>query len=57
MVYGFLRDKERVDADEPTEIRVNLTRQEIEGLDALAAILGQTLLESRKEIEVTPTST
>ena len=57
MVYGFLRDKERVDAGGPTEIRANLTQQEIEGLDVLAAILGQTLLQSRKEIEVTPTST
>ena len=54
MVYGILRDKERLDAGEPTEIRANLARQEVEGLDALAAILGQTLLQSGKEIDVTP---
>jgi hypothetical protein len=30
------------------------TRQEIEGLDALAAELGQSLLQTGKEIDVTP---
>ena len=54
MVYGILRDKERLDAGEPTEIRANLTRQEFEGLDALAAVLGQRLLQRTKEIDVTP---
>src|SRR5687768_11976351 len=39
-----LRDKERLDAGEPT-VALH-TRQEIEGLDALAAVLGQTLLQS-----------
>lgn len=41
MVYGILRDKERLDAGEPTEIIALHTRQEIDGLDALAAILGR----------------
>lgn len=54
MVYGILRDKERLDAGEPTEIVALHTRQEAEGLDALAAVLGQTLLQSGKEIDVTP---
>ena len=54
MVYGILRDKERLDAGEPTEIVALHTRQEIDGLDALAAILGQTLLQRGKEIDVTP---
>ena len=54
MVYGILRDKERLDAGEPTEIVVLRTRQEVEGLDSLAAILGQALLQRAKEIDVTP---
>jgi hypothetical protein len=54
MVYGILRDKERLDAGEPTEITASLTRHEFEGLGALAAILGQTLLERAREIDVTP---
>jgi hypothetical protein len=54
MVYGILRDKERLDAGEPTEIVALHTRQEIAGLESLAAILGQTLLQRVKEIDVTP---
>ena len=55
MVYGILRDKERLDAGEPTEIIALHTRQEIEGLEALAAVLGQTLLQSDgKQIDVAP---
>ena len=54
MVYGILRDKERLDAGEPTEIVALHTRQEVEGLDAFAAILGQALLDRAKEIDVTP---
>ena len=54
MVYGILRDKERLDAGEPTEIVALHTRQEIAGLESLAAILGQTLLQRTKEIDVTP---
>ena len=53
MVYGILRDKERLDAGEPTEIVAQLTRHEFEGLDALAVVLGQTLLDRAKEIDVT----
>lgn len=54
MVYGILRDKERLDAGEPTEVIALHTRQEVEGLDALAAVLGQMLLDRAKEIDVTP---
>jgi hypothetical protein len=54
MVYGILRDKERLDAGEPTEIVASYTRNEIMGLDKLAAALGQALLASSKEIDVTP---
>jgi hypothetical protein len=52
MVYGILRDKERLDAGEPTEITASYTRHEVAGMDALAAVLGQTLLERAKEINV-----
>ena len=54
MVYGILRDKERLDAGEPTEIVATHSRVDIGGLDKLAAALGQTLLQSGKEIDVTP---
>jgi hypothetical protein len=54
MVYGILRDNERLDAGEPTEIVASYTREEIMGLDKLAAALGQALLQSAKEIDVTP---
>ena len=48
MVYGILRDKERLDAGEPTEITASLTRHEFEGLDALAAVLTDAPAERRK---------
>ena len=54
MVYGILRDKERLDAGEPTEILGSLTRQEVAGIDKLGAALSQTLLLSGNEIDVTP---
>ena len=54
MVYGILRDKERLDAGEPTEILASLTRQEVVGIDKLGAALSQTLLLNGKEIDVTP---
>ena len=38
-VYGILRDKERLDAGEPTEITASYTRQEISRMDAFAAAL------------------
>src|SRR5688572_27552422 len=56
MVYGILRDKERLDAGEPTEIVASYSREDISGLDKLAAALGQTLLQSGEEIDVTPQS-
>ena len=44
MVYGVLRDKERLDAGEPNEIHATYSAVEIRGLDSLAASLSQTLL-------------
>ena len=54
MVYGILRDKERLDAGEPSEIVGSYSRVDISGLDKLPAALGQALLQSGKEIDVTP---
>lgn len=54
MVYEILRDKERLDAGEPTEIVARHTRVDIAGVDKLAAALGQTLPQSGNEIDVTP---
>jgi hypothetical protein len=54
VVYAILRDKERLDAGEPTEITVSYTRHEIEGIDALAAALSQTLLTLEKQMDITP---
>jgi hypothetical protein len=34
MVYGILRDKERLDAGEPTEILASYSRVDISGLDS-----------------------
>ena len=50
MVYGILRDKERLDAGEPTDIVALHTRQKVEGLDALAAILGRRCCRGRKRL-------
>jgi hypothetical protein len=38
MVYGILRDKERLDAGETTEIAVTYTWHEVSGVDALAQL-------------------
>ena len=54
MVYGILRDKERLDAGEPTEIIVSYTRHQISGVDALAQALSTALLQTSKEVDVTP---
>lgn len=54
MIYGILRDKERLDAGEPTEITASYTRHEVSGVDALAQALSTALLENQKEIDVTP---
>ena len=56
MVYGILRDKERLDAGEPTEITVTYTRHDISGMDALAQALSQALLQAREEIDITPSN-
>ena len=54
MVYGILRDKERLDAGEPTEITVSYTRDEVSGLDVLAQALSTALMQKQAEIDVTP---
>ena len=45
MVYGILRDKERLDAGEPTEIVASYRRQDLVRIEDLAAGLSQTLLQ------------
>lgn len=43
--YGILRDKERLDAGEPTEIIGHVTdRRSVESVEALAAALSQVLI-------------
>ena len=54
MVYGILRDKERLDAGEPTEITAVYSHTQIQGLDKLSQLLSQTLLPSGDLIDVTP---
>lgn len=54
MVYGILRDKERLDAGEPTEITASFTRHEVSGVDALAQALSTALLERQADIDITP---
>lgn len=44
VIYGVLRDKERLDAGEPTEIIASVNLHAIRGLDRLASMLSQTLL-------------
>ena len=54
MVYGILRDKERLDAGEPTEITAVYSHAQIQGLDKLSQLLSSTLLPSGNMIDVTP---
>jgi hypothetical protein len=54
MVYGILRDKERLDAGEPTEITASYSHAQIQSLDKLSQLLSQTLLPSGDLIDVTP---
>ena len=54
MVYGILRDKERLDAGEPTEITAVYSHAQIQGLDKLSQLLSQTQLPSGDLIDVTP---
>jgi hypothetical protein len=54
MVYGILRDKERLDAGEPTEITAVSSHAQIQSLDRLTQLLSQTLLPSGDLIDVTP---
>src|SRR5688572_4944450 len=55
-VFGgsILVDKAQLLAGLPTEIIVTHSRVEINGMDAMAQILGQTLLQGQREIDVTP---
>jgi len=43
-MYGILRQNERLDAGEPTEVISITDRRTVESLDALAAALSQTLI-------------
>lgn len=54
MVYGILRDKERLDAGEPTEITAVSSHAHMQSLDKLSQLLSQTLLPSGDLIDVTP---
>ena len=54
MIYCILRDKERLDPGEPNEIVARHTRVDVSGVENLAAALGETLLQSGREIDVTP---
>ena len=54
IIYAIMRDKERLDAGEPTEIAVTYTRHEVSGLDALAQALSTALMQKQAEIDVTP---
>lgn len=44
MIYGVLRDKERLDAGEPTEIIATYNVHAVQGLDRLARLLSHSLL-------------
>ena len=57
LVFGaaIMTDKARLLAGEPTEIHANLNIQAVASLDKLAAMLGQSLVEESKTIDVTPT--
>lgn len=44
IIYGVLRDKERLDAGEPTEITASVNLHAIQGIDRLAGLLSHSLL-------------
>ena len=46
VIYGIMRDKERLDAGESTENIAVLSRHDVEDLDRLAKALAHSLLES-----------
>ena len=56
-IYGLLRTHERLDAGEPTEIHAHLNIQAVASLDKLAEMLGQSLIDDPKTIDITPTPT
>ena len=49
VVYGVMRDKERLDAGEPTEIHGHLHVHEIQSIDRLAERLSRALVERKRE--------
>ena len=57
VIYAIMRDKERLDAGEPTEIRETVLRADIERLDELADKLSRSLKaerDAKEPIDVTP---
>src|ERR1043166_1853490 len=54
---GILIDKTRLLAGEPTSISASLTVQAVASLDKLAALLGQSLVDDSKTIDVLPDQT
>lgn len=51
--FGILRDKDRLDAGEPTEIKEEITRHTIENLDELGEKLAQALLKRKAQRALT----
>lgn len=56
-IYSLLRTHERLDAGEPTSITASINIQAVTSLDKLAAMLGQSLVDEEKTIDITPTPT
>jgi hypothetical protein len=53
-IYGLLRTHERLDAGEPTQITASVNLELIADLDKLSRALGQSLIEDKKTVDVTP---
>ena len=45
LIYGILRDKERLDADEPTQITASFNAVVVKDLDQLCSALSESLLK------------
>jgi len=52
---AIMTDKARLLAGEPTEIHANLNLHAVAMLDKLASMLGQSLIDEQKTIDITPT--
>jgi hypothetical protein len=50
----LLRTHERLDAGEPTQITASVNLELIADLDKLSRALGQSLIEDKKTVDVTP---